>query len=265
MTSTDSATLPTFSETSTVVAWASRIKIPGNRVVSKPTWLTETTYVPTGRLKIWKNPDFCVVVVWTTLIAASVTFTEAPTTAAPDGSSTVPFSDPRVCCAKPGNAEHKARVKSAREHNPRRIRWIVITALQSVGLCLTDYGVNNGHRRQREEAAKAAECQARGKEYAETRPGETGEAICKARMPRFPQEASLQTLDEDPMNGAMRRRGQGTGGQGGDGAGHGGANLRTSRGLPGDSMGGNDRRVASIVDLLSCPHANAMQSRNTNA
>lgn len=79
------------------------------------------------------------------------------------------------------------------------------------------------------------------------------------------QKASLQTLDEDTMNNATKMRGRGSGDGDRDGSKHDGANLRTSRGLPGDSMGGNDRRVASIVDLLSCPHANAMQSRNTNA
>jgi hypothetical protein len=67
-------------------------------------------------LKIWKNPVFWVVVVAVTLIAASFTVTAAPETAAPDGSSTVPLSDPRVCCARPGTAEiHAAKMSKLRD------------------------------------------------------------------------------------------------------------------------------------------------------
>lgn len=75
-------------------------------------------------------------------------------------------------------------------------------------------------------------------------------------MPRNPQVASLQTFDEI----AMKAREQGAGDRGRDGI-----NRDRRRGLPGDSMEKIGSQASGAEDLLSCAHANAMRSRNTNA
>jgi hypothetical protein len=131
-----------------------------------------------------------------------------------------------------------------------------MTALQSVGLRLAkNYVKKDGRRCRCDDDAKGATRQARRTDEAETSLQETREAPCEARMLRFLRVASLQTLCEDTMNGAMKTCEQETGDRYRD----------RSAGLPGDAMGEIDCQVAGTVNLLSCPHANAIRSRNTNA
>ena len=66
------------------------------------------------------------VVVWEKSIAVLVAVTVAPATAAPDGSRTVPFSDPRVCWAKAADAvKIRADRKRIELANLLRKRWFI--------------------------------------------------------------------------------------------------------------------------------------------
>jgi hypothetical protein len=83
-------------------------------------------------LKIWKKPVCCVVVVWVTLIAEFVADTVAPETAAPDGSTTVPFKEPRVCWAGETKV-HISTVKTTRPQRTTLLREQFMVTSQEVG------------------------------------------------------------------------------------------------------------------------------------